>query len=82
MNRRPRLERIEEAIARTPDAGRTCKCPLPAATKEWRKDEGIAELVHCFTRPCPQCGLTRWGDEVFVALCKAYSTYPKGVSNE
>lgn len=77
MNRRPRLDRIEQAIGRTPDAGRTCRCPLPRATKEWDTYEGVAELVQSFTRPCPLCGLTRWGDDVFGALAKAYSTYPK-----
>jgi len=72
MNRKARLERIEELAARTPDAGRTCVCPFPPATKDWDTDEGVDELVHQFTRPCLKCGRTRWDESMLANFEKAY----------
>jgi hypothetical protein len=71
-SKKSRLARIEGMVADLSGGGRTCICPLPEPQFEWETDEGVAELVQAFTRPCPKCGLIRWDESALARFEKLY----------
>jgi hypothetical protein len=82
MNRIPRLERIEAAAARTPDAGRLCRC-LPGPSKTW-DEESPEEFGRRWANSCEDCGLPKLGAPQIAALVKVYagSSEQRRKSNE